>query len=439
MKAPATDSKPPRWYYGWNIVAVCVLSQVAALALTLNCFTLFLHAWTHEFGIPVSTLAFSVTIFSVGCAIVCPFAGAAADRFPARWVFGAALIGLVAFHAAIGFVTAGWQIVLLYSALLPIAISFAASVPAQAVVSRWFVRRVGLAMGLTAFGLALAGVIFPTLIGWLTPILGWRRVWWLFSAAIAVVVLPVVVGVIRDRPGEREGLDYVGPQAPAHLSPKMKAADIFKRPNFWVTIGVFVPIQCCFMGISINLAPLVLSRGFNTATAAVLLSLMSATALVAKLASGVTADRIGNRTPLVLTALIAAAGVAVLAFSGRSLPLMFAALTLMGLTQGVWTLLASATVAEFGAQGFGRAFGVISAFTPIGALAPPMLARLQETSGSYVGGLMGLALFALVGAGVGLLLKERHPPGAPAQSLGGGAVRIVVDPRPASQAANGLF
>jgi len=403
------------WYHGWNIVAVCILSQTAALALTLSCFSLFLKDWTREFSVPVSTLTIAVTMFSLGCSLCTPFAGAAADRFPARWVFGPALVGLVAFHVAIGFVGEPWQILLLYSTVLPLAIGFSATVPAQALVSRWFVKRVGLAMGITSFGLASAAVVFPPVIALLLPVLGWRIVFWIFGGAIAFIFLPVILLVIRDRPTPEEGAYYVGTEGRAARKSTLTVREVFRRRNFWVTVGVFVPIQCVVMGVQVNLAPLVTSHGFSATTAGLLISAGAVAGLFSKLVSGLLADKWGNRIPLVVVSLISATGAVVLAFFGDQLPMLYLAMILIGLSGGVWTLLASATAAEFGPEGFGRAFGIIAAFTPLGSIAPPIVARLQETGGSYVAGLAGLAVLSLLGAGVALLMRETRgaPPPAP--------------------------
>ena len=400
--------RPPLWYHGWNIVGVSVLSQVAALALTMNCFSLFLHDWTREFGVPVSALALGITLFSVGCMVTAPLAGLAAARYPARWVFAAALAGLAAAHVAIGSAKAAWQIVLIYAVVLPFVIAFASAVQGQAVVSRWFVRRVGVAMGLTAFGAALAGVIFPSLIVWLLQILGWREVWWLFSAAIAGIALPLVVAVARDRPTEEEGRYYIGSGEPLRADSKLGLAQIVRRRNFWVTIGVFIPVQCCFMSVSVNFAPMVMSYGLSSTSAGILLSLMSAAALCAKLLSGLAADRFGNRPPLVGAALCVSLGMGVIIISPHQPALLVVGVLLVGCAGACWTLLASATVAEFGANDFGRAYGLISAFTPVGSLAAPLLARVEEIGGSYRPGLMALGLLACCGAGVALLLKESH-------------------------------
>jgi len=78
-----TGPAPPRgWYYGWNIVAVCVLAQVAANGLTYNCMTLFLPDWSKQLHAPVSLLQLSIAGMVLVCAPLSPFAGQLADKYP---------------------------------------------------------------------------------------------------------------------------------------------------------------------------------------------------------------------------------------------------------------------------------------------------------------------------------------------------------------------
>ncbi len=388
-----------------------MLVQISALGLTLNCFSLFLHAWTIEFGLPVSSFALGITIFSAGCAIVASLSGRAADRFPARWLFSAGLVMLAAFHLLVSFVATGRQIVVLYAVLLPVAVTFSSGIPCQTVVSRWFVKRVGLAMGLTAFGLALAGVLFPSLIVWLLPIFGWRTIWQIFAATILLIVVPVILFAMRDRPEPGEGKDYVGAEVARPSLPRLSVREVFSRRNFWVAVAVLVPIQCTSISMTVNLAPIVTSYGNSSAVAAAMIGVLSLSALVAKLVAGAAADRLGNRIPMLVTALLCASGLGVLLLSTGNPTMLTAAFVMIGLSGGVWTLLASATAAEFGRDGFGRAFGLICMFPPAASLAPPVIARLREVTGNYEAGLTGLAIMALAGAGVALFLKEQPPEG----------------------------
>jgi nitrate/nitrite transporter NarK len=250
-------------------------------------------------------------------------------------------------------------------------------------------------------------VIFPSLIVWLLPILGWRQVWWVFAAAIAFFALPLVVAVARDKPTEAEGRYYIGAGKQERPKSKLKLVEIARRKNFWITICVFIPVQCSFISVTVNFAPLVTSYGFSPTRAGVLLSLMSGAALCSKLLSGLAADRFGNRPPLVAAALCVSLGMGILALSPHHPMLLVVGVLLVGCAGACWTLLASATVAEFGPNDFGRAYGLISALTPVGSLAAPLLARVKEAGGSYTPGLVALGLLAFGGAAVALLLKEK--------------------------------
>jgi len=210
----------------------------------------------------------------------------------------------------------------------------------------------------------------------------------------------VVYFLLRDAPTAEEGAAYLGPET-AERQADITIREVFARRNFWAIVGVFLPVQCVSMVAGVNMAPLVQQRGLSLQTAGLLLSAYSVAALVGKFASGVLADRLGSRVPFALVAVLAAGGVALLGLSQHA-PLFFAAAVMIGLSQGHWTLLATATASEFGPQAFGRAYGVISALTPIGSLAPPVVAYVFEHGGGYAATLAGLAFLSLGGGVVAM-------------------------------------
>ncbi|MDB5445631.1 MAG: transporter, major facilitator family [Phenylobacterium sp.] len=433
MASQSSAAKRGGWYHGWNIVAVCVLSQVASMGLPLNAFSLFLRDWSTQLHTPISSFQLAQPAFGLVTAGIAPFVGIFADKYPSRWLFGGALVAMAVFCLAMGSVTAPWQIIALYAVILPFAIGFSTAIPSNALVSRWFVRRVGLAMGLTAFGLGLGGVVLPPIVAEVLPTLGWRAVWRIGGVVIALVVVPVVLFVLRDRPSEeRDGLHYLTGAAGAahhhgHGGGTLRSRDVFKRRNFWLLLGVFLPILAAYQGVALNLAPIVRSHGFSAQAAGGFISMLSIAHLIATLATGILADRFGNRPPLVGLALITAVGIVVLAVAPPSFATLSVGMILVGLAGGVWTLLASAMAVEFGAEGFGRAFGVVAAFSPLGILAGFTVAKGQETTGSYGPPLLIFAVLALVGAALGALMRERrggHPTPAEKQA----AVEEAVTP-----------
>jgi hypothetical protein len=72
----------------------------------------------------------------------------------------------------------------------------------------------------------------------------------------------------------------------------------------------------------------------------------------------------------------------------------------------MWPVLPAAAAAEFGAAGVGRMFGLLMMFLPIIVLAPFIVAKTRESSGSYVPGLISLAIPTLMGGAACLLMRE---------------------------------
>lgn len=398
------------WYHGWNVVGACIVAQISSLGLTMNCFSLFIPHWSREFDVPVSSLALAITLFSFVTAFLSYLIGIWASRYPARWLFGGGILLLVAGHLLISRAGAGWEIIAIYVMLLPFAIGFAGSIPAQALVSRWFPRKAGLAMGLTATGMTLGGVLLPPLVVHFLPLVGWRAIWAAMGVAILVVTLPVALLAMRNRPDGNDGAIRPCP-ADGPAQPPMAAvtfADIIRRHNFRVIMGAFLCVQFIALTVAVNIAPVIASYGGTAAAAGLFLSIYSACSIAAKLGSGWLADRIGNRIPLALTAGAAGAGVSLLAVPDTH-PLYLAGVAIaLGLAGGAWTLLASSLLAEFGDGAFGRAFGLACTFSPVTTMAAPIAAWMYESSGSFAPPLIGMGVLAFASAGM-VMLFYRPP------------------------------
>jgi MFS family permease len=418
MTLVAGETRRKGWYHGWNIVAVAILSQVAANGLALNAFSLFLRDWSTELHTPISTLQLALASLIVVSSLLSPLVGTLADTKPARWIFGSGLVALVLFHYCMSAATQTWQLVALYAGLLPIAVVLSTAVPSNTVVSRWFVRSRGLALGLTSFGIGMAGVIIPPIIAALMPTLGWRAIWRWASVLIALVVLPLVLWGLRDRPTERDGLHYLtddGNAKPFHAhggsakggGPSLR--EVFRRKNFWVLLAVYLPMLALYGSSLQNLAPIVTSYGFSRQAAGVMVSAFSLAHVVSTLVMGMLSDRVGNRVPLFGLTVTSALGALIVAFGGAHMNTLTTGFVLIGISGGLWPLLAAAAALEFGANGVGRVFGLLTFFLPVVSLNPFILAKIQESTHSYAPGLTGAAILTLFGGFICLLLmRERR-------------------------------
>jgi MFS family permease len=400
------------WYYGWYIIAGTVLAQIAANGLSINAFSLFLRAWSADLHSPISSLQLAMVPLGFTTAVFGPILGALADKYPARWLIGGGLLGMAIFYLGISAMVATWQFLALYGALLPVALALSTSIVANALVSRWFVRRIGLALGLTAFGVGMAGVLLPPIVAAALPIIGWRGLWRFTALLVAFVVAPVIMLVLRDRPAARDGLSYMTPDSSTGTrnhdsAPRLTWLDIIRRKHYWLLVAVFLPVLATFGGVAYNLAPIAASRGFDQAAAGKLLAVLGLTHVCSAIVFGLLSDRFGNRLPLAGLALVTAAGAALIGI-GHSLPSMVLGVSLLGLSGGLWTLIAAAVGAEFGAANVGLGFGMMLMFLPINNLAPFVIAKVQERTGSYAASLLTFAVLVLVGGAVSLSMRERR-------------------------------
>ena len=405
------------WYHGWNIVTVCVLSCIALNALPINAFSLFLRDWSTDLHTPVSTFQIGIGGLGVVSALLSPFAGMLVDKFPVRFLigFGLAIAALVCFGISV--MTAPWQFILLYAVPLPVAICTATLLPANAVVSRWFVRRRGLALATVSVGLGLGGVIMPLVVTYVMPEIGWRGVWRIAALVVAVVLLPLALLVIRDRPRERDGQHYLSGDAatggvhghsPASGGDTLRWRDILARRNFWLLVITYIPMLAVYGGVGQNLGPIAESHGIGASTAGALVSAFNLSTVVFVLAAGLLSDRFGNRLPLAAFAILAAMG-GVFVSLADGVAMLGIGAVLAGIGNTFWPLVASAIALEFGAERMGRAFGLLTLFLPATSVTPFAAAKSQELTGSYAPALLVMAALALIaGLLCGLLMREKR-------------------------------
>jgi len=414
------------WYHGWNIVAVCIIAQAAGLGVMANCFSFFLEDWSRAFGVPVSTMVMAITLFSFPCAFLAPVAGWVAGRFSISRTILVGMAVVSASYAAVGFATQAWHVIAVFALCLPIGITFSSSIPAQSLVSRWFVRRRGLAFSLSAIGLVAAGVVYPPLVVRLMESLGWRWTWWIFAAFNLVVVCTLIAWVLRDfpRPDETAYGAHAPENAADAASPQMTLRKILSRRNFWITIAACLPPMMANSAMSVNLAPFVADRGLAMNEAATLLALFSVSAAVGKLSCGLLADRYGNRVPLFLMAASSTIGLVLLALAHGSLALGVA-YVLLALGQGAMVMAASCIASEFGSHGFSRAYGFFNFSALIGTVPAPMVAYAAEVTHSYVPAVLILAGLCSAAMVASLLFVARRADSVAPGTIGRSSERPV--------------
>ena len=150
MNATARVGTRRGWYHGWNIVGVTILTQIAANGMAINANSLFLRKFSEDMHAPISSFLLGLMGVEIVSSLLAPFVGKQADNFPARSLLLAGLVGLVVFHLGVSFMTAPWHYIVLCAFVLAPSLTLVASLVTNKLVSGWFVRSLGLALGLSA-------------------------------------------------------------------------------------------------------------------------------------------------------------------------------------------------------------------------------------------------------------------------------------------------
>ena len=200
--------------------------------------------------------------------------------------------------------TQPWQLDILWGVVNASATG-AISVPLGAMIAnRWFVRRRGLVTGVLTASNATGQLIFLPVLAWIVTQWGWRYAAGTAAVVALVVVLPLVLLFIRDRPYDLGiapfGAEVLEPPVPSVGNPFANAVrslgEARRVPAFWFLAGSFFICGASTNGlIGTHLIPAAMDHGFGEVAAASLLATIGVFDLIGTMASGWLTDRYDPR------------------------------------------------------------------------------------------------------------------------------------------------
>jgi MFS family permease len=387
-QAPGHRNSPSGIFPGWRVVAASVATQALQAGVLIYSFGTMAVAFEREFGATRTQVMLGATVLSLATSLLAPFLGALVDRRSVRSLMlvalGALALGLVALSQA----RALWQVWLVFGTLLPVGNLLLGQLPTAALVTRWFSRLRGRAMGIAATGTSLGGFVLPVLLTSLIERFGWRHALAMLGVGAFVLVAPLVHRLVVDHPADR-GLhpdgDAVAAARPSNAAGSHGGlAEILRERAFWcetlaIGLGLFV-----YLGFLSNLYPHALATGQEPARAAALMSVVALCSVAGKLGFGTVADRMDLRRTMWLAFALMGVGTLVLS-QAASYAALVAGAVLFGLAAGGLLPVWGAMVARsFGPERFGRALGAMNlAMAPLTLLSAPYAGYLFDRMGSY--------------------------------------------------------
>lgn len=391
-----------RVFYGWWITAAAFFTFGIAVGIPYYAMPFFYDYYQKDLGWSKSDITLGFPLAALATLWVGPLL---IHRFsPRKLILIGTALTCVAFH---GFGRMGpdlWLYYLLWFFYI-VGFIFSGPIPHQVLMSQWFRRRRGTAMGIAYLGVGLFGAISAKFIAKpLTEKFGWHAALQIIGL-LMFIVWPLAIFLIKTQPadmglfpdGTEDNQGYVAPQ------PHRFRALLRQRAFWLLLIG-----SCCSIGSigAINFhmkfifqdqgftSQSLLNQTFSNALFAIMLSSIAGRAIM-----GLLADHFPKKYVMLATYALVAGTIPLLRLAHPpATPYLFSVLFGFGLGAD-YMLIPLMAAEQFGANSLARAMAIILPTDTIGQTWFPYgIARLREHFGAYDIPLSVIFALAAIGA-----------------------------------------
>ncbi|MFK7897081.1 MAG: MFS transporter [Myxococcota bacterium] len=410
-------------FSGWSIVGIAFVAQFLANAVTLSAFGNFVRPLSEAFNVERSTIGFGLSIAVLTLGVAGPFVGRWLDRGLARRMMsiGALVSGLGLLLLSRTQTLA--QFGLVFIGLVCMGAAFFGVMPSMVLVANWFVRRRGLALGLTVAGATLSSYVAPASAQYLIDGYGWRTAVAAFGVFTIVVAVPLFgfmavgrpedIGQLPDGDAAVQPEPEEGEQAEATSGDEViETGALFRDQRLWLLAVGFGLVMTSPIVLIGALVPFGTDLGFTEQQANVFFLAMMPCSILGKVVVGGLADMAPIK-PSILMVVLVNILVWMIFYTEPSYSLFIVTGAIYGIGIGGASPLQGVAMGLcFGRANFGRASGIGGiAMVPLLALASAASQVLLRETGSYHAGfLLQIGLLCLGG----VLLMIVKLPNSPA-------------------------
>ena len=381
-----------RVFFGWWVLFGIFISYTALCGIQIYTLPLFYPELMREFGWSTENVTRAATIFFLTGAILTPFVSSFFDRFSARlfMIAGAfaTVIGLFS-YSSLRTLT---QMTIIYM-IFSMSQVCAGQVPTMLVVTRWFRRYRGIAVGITLMGPDVGGAVFPLVVKYALQNGGWRDALQVLMVIAGIMMLIPLIFLIRSRPEDKGLLPDGGlpeqfslPDQPA-ANTGMTLQEALRMPAFYILAFATGSLWFCMNGVVQHQTIFMSSElGITMDTLPVIVSTIFWFAIIGKLLIGYLSDHLDKVLIMFVVVIALIAGLTILRFSSADHPLRlycYAAVFGIGYS-GTFTMIQLVIAEFYSGRSYGKILGILTMVdVASGGIAITVIARMQEALNSY--------------------------------------------------------
>ncbi len=397
-------------FYGWWIVIIAFVCHALSGGFYSTGMAVYFLPVGRDLGLSRAALSLAFTLRTLESGIDGPLLGMLVDKLGPR-----SMVRIGGLVAGLGFVLLAFtrdfvSFVVVFVGVLALGMSAGVHHPFMAIINQWFVRRRATAITLGLVGSELGGAVITPLIALVVYNLSWRHAAVLSGILFPLVLIPLTfflrntpesMGLQRDGDPPRKPLSAatasaatIGPP-PAAVREDFTVREALHTAAFWhlaVAMGLRMFSK---LALQVHMVPLMVWKGIDEPTAALLVGLSALAQLPFRIAGGWLGDRWSlNRVASVACLAGIAAALSLIfgpegsVWTGAAFVLLFAVAESGNLSG--WSLLGH----FFGRARFATLRGTLSmVYSPIALPSPTFAGWVFDRTRSYTYALVPFACF----------------------------------------------
>ena len=405
-------------FFGWRMVFVGLTLEFTVVGFLFYSFPIIWPYLISELGMTESQLGMVSALYFIPVSILAIIIGRALDKYSVKKFMMVGAIFYACGLFSLSFINSYWSLLTIYLTILALGSIMMGNLAVSKLISNWFDKNAGRALGIAAIGISFSGVMLPLIVDPMLDLVGWRNVYIIFASIVLFIIFPIIFLTVIDEPKivnqVKDGIKKDSKEV--SLAKEMTAKDLLSKKVFWIIslafafqflsmMGVlaFLPIHASKMGLgeTWNLLGLPIKQYVFA------YSLAAFGGVLGKIIFGYLMDIMKAAHPVMIAMFLQATGI--FGFTYFNEPsIFFLSAFIFGLGFGAATpLMTACYLRTFGAHNLGKARGIsspiISPLQPIGILITSILIGFQDT---YFVAFNIMGCFALVGAALASQIQE---------------------------------
>lgn len=394
-----TKSLP--FYYGWIIFLITFLIYMFMFGLRYS-IGVFFTPIQQEFGWSTATMASAVTVFFWVYALSAPLVGNLAERIGVRRTVFLGGLFLGGGGALVSFVQELWHLYLFWGVIAAVGAAALYVIPTM-ILSRFFVRKRGLAVGWSSVGVSVGQALLIPIVSVLILEYSWRMA--IRSLGLVVIIVTSVLGYVflREDP-ESMGLhvdgqapvpssEMSGPNSLTYLDVDMEPGSAVKTRTFRLIMLSYFFAVGGIISILTFVVPHMIHVGIDPVQASGAFGIIGIMSAVGSFIFGIVSDRLGRRVTIFATTVGMALSFFVASILPPNLNLLYLWAVLYGIAYGGAPEQYAAIITDYFGRGNSTTlFGFITLGGGIGGGLFPLIGGwLVDITGAYHSTLLFLA------------------------------------------------